>query len=74
MKFAVAAMNFFDNELTIKVVNADNWKDAVLQHPQYTSPDDTPEDEKTQFPDDIEDAKAFAFDMDTMFDVIKLGR
>ena len=74
MKYAVAAMNFFDNEITIKVITADNWKDAVLQHPQYASTEDTPENEKVQFPDDIDDAKAFAFDMDSMFDVIKLGR
>ena len=72
MEYAVAAMNFFDNELTIKVVNADNWKDAVLQHPQYKAPNDTPEDEKTQFPDNIEDAKEEAFNMDSMFDVIEL--
>lgn len=72
MKYAVAAMNFYDNELTIKVVHADNWKDAVLQHLQYAPTEDTPEDEKPQFPDDIEDAKAFAFDMDSMFDVIEL--
>ena len=38
MKYAVAAMNFFDNELTIKIIHADNWKDAVLQHPQYAPP------------------------------------
>ena len=74
MKYAVAAMNFFDNEITIKIVHADNWKDAVLQHPQYAPTEDTSEDEKTQFSDDIEDAKEEAFNMKSMFDVIKLGR
>ena len=71
MKYAVAAMNFYDNELTIKVVHAENWKDAVLQHPQYKVSDEEV-DEEVYFPDNIEDAKGEAFNMDSMFDVIKL--
>ena len=69
-KFAVAAMNFFDNELTIEIIEADNWCDALVQHTQYKL--DKSEDEPFDWPKDMEDAKAEAFNMDSMFDVVEL--
>ena len=66
-KFAVAGINFFDNELTIEIIEADNWCDALVQHTQYKS-----DDEPFDWPKDMEDAKAEAFNMDSMFDVIEL--
>ena len=31
MKYAIALMNFFDNDLQIKIVTGVNWKDALLR-------------------------------------------
>lgn len=31
-KFAVAYINFFNNDLIIEIIEADNWKDALFKH------------------------------------------
>lgn len=65
-RFAVAVIMFFDNELKIKIVKAENWKDAL----------------KEAFPieadfviitgNDILETKRQAFDQDWMFEVIEV--
>lgn len=65
-KFAVAWINWFDNDLVIEQVWAKTWREAIFAH------------SKTQFisleeiPEDIEEAKRLAFDMDAMFDVMEV--
>lgn len=66
MKYAVAATNFFDNVLSIEIIEADDWKDAVLKHSVFVNND-------VWLPDDIEDAKVEAFNTDILFDVIELN-
>ncbi len=31
MKYAVALMTFFDNDLQIKIVDGDNWREALVK-------------------------------------------
>ena len=61
--WAVALINFFDNDLRVKVVNTSNdanWKDALgIAFNRYNE----------GLPDVIEDAKQAAFDGDWMFNV-----
>lgn len=57
-KFAVGYVNLFDNILNIKIINAKDWKDALLN----TFAIDLKVDQ-------LEAAKEVAFDMDFLFDV-----
>ena len=62
-KYAVGFINFFFNDLKITIVEADDWQDALEKaHPNTVD----------YMPDDIEAAKAKAFDQDWMFDVVEI--
>lgn len=61
-KYAVGFISYHDNVLTVDVVEAESWKQALAKHT------DDPEME-TYLPEDMEEAKGVAFDMDCMFDV-----
>ena len=61
-KYAVGFISYHDNILTVDVVEAENWKQALAKHT------DDPEME-TYLPDDVGEAKNMMFDMDCMFDV-----
>ena len=65
-QFAVAWINFFDNDLTIDIVWAKDWREAVLgcSPSQFDSLD--------EIPDDVTEAKQVAFDRDSMFEVVEL--
>jgi hypothetical protein len=59
-KFAVAYINFMDNELVITFVQADTWIDAldiVVDYPYFDEVET------------LEEAKAVAFDSEFMIDV-----
>lgn len=71
MKYIVAASNFFDNEITIKVIEADNWKEAVSKHPIFKA-DDEEKGDVSWMSDEIEDAKFDAFSADMSFDVVEM--
>ena len=67
-KFAVGYINFFDNNLIVEIVEADNWFDAIWQHSKMLLGDDEP-----WLPSmSLEDTKIEAFNADMMIDVIKL--
>jgi hypothetical protein len=59
-RYAVATINFFDNILKIEFTEANTWKEAldICYHL-----------DGYYLPDDIEEAKAEAFNGDWMFDV-----
>lgn len=72
-KFAVGMINFFDNDLRIKIVETDgNWKDALKLAYNVTTKDEDNEKYYSAMPDDIEEAKTFTFDGDWMFDVVEI--
>lgn len=70
-KFVVSFVNFFDNDLRNKIVEAENWKEAL----KIVNPGQD-EKETEEFynimPDDYEEAKYFAFNSDWLFDVIEI--
>lgn len=63
-KFAVGYINFFDNELKINIVEAENWKDALCKG--------SPMGPDWIESDTMAEAKEKAFDMDSMFDVVEI--
>jgi hypothetical protein len=70
-KYAVAAMNFYDNSITIEFIDADDWKTALSKHNQFR--DDNEEmGDISWMSDDIEIAKEDAFNADMMFDVVEV--
>lgn len=67
-KYAVAYMNFSDNDLQIKIVNAPDWKSAAgAAFPERIDLDVT-----ESLPDNLEAAKEEAFDQDWLFDVVEI--
>jgi len=65
-QFAVAWINFFDNDLTIDIVWAKDWREAALS----CSPSQF--DNLDEIPEDVTEAKQMAFDRDSMFEVVEL--
>ena len=61
-------MNFFDNDLKIEIVEAENWKEALLAHSLLNGDDSW----LSVLSDDIEDSKENVFDCDCMFDVVEV--
>lgn len=65
MRYAVGYMDFFDNNLQVRVVDdATTWKDAWVKA--------FPEQTDNHLPDDIEEAKEYAFNRDWLFDVVEI--
>jgi hypothetical protein len=64
-KYAVAYIFFFDNILKLKVIEAKDWKDALIKafNMGYW----------VGFPDDMEEAQEEAFKGDWMFNVIEVA-
>ena len=57
--FAVAYINFFDNEMNIEFHRGTDWFEAVMKHSKIRYIES----------EDLETAKHRAFDQDYMFDV-----
>lgn len=64
IEYIVAALDFYDNELVVKIVEADSWKEALAQHPIFW-------DGVGWLPDDLEMAKDVAFTADIVFTVVE---
>ncbi len=69
MRFAVGYMNFFDNELKVEIVEADNWKGALLAHSGLSEYRKANEEMVAGLSDDQEEARDEAFGMDWAFEV-----
>jgi hypothetical protein len=70
IKFAVSAMNFYDNDLSTIVVEANTWMDAVVKHPEISSGVFDHLIEQKDF--NIENWKQEAFNCDRIFDCIEI--
>lgn len=68
-KFAVAYMNFSDNDLTVKVIKAESWKEALENRLSELYPDS---EDCYEFSDNIEVEKEEAFNQDWLFDVTEV--
>ncbi|UOW66400.1 coil containing protein [Aeromonas phage vB_AspA_Tola] len=66
-KIVISYINFFDNEMMMKLVEADCWKDAISQCQDWFGEDAI---EVLVECESMEGAKSLAFDMDLMFDTL----
>lgn len=66
-KWAVGYISFFDNEMSIEIVEADSWHAALSQHSKMTDHLDAV-DFTTK-----ETAKQTMFDQDSMVDVVEIA-
>ena len=64
-RWAVGWTSFFDNDLTIEIIDAEDWHSALLKHSKIG-------EDPWEFPLNIEEAKAEAFNGDCMFDVVEI--
>jgi hypothetical protein len=64
-KWAVGFIEWLNNDLTIVIVEAKDWKAALLQHPKVK---DYTWDGCTS----LEEHKIHAFDCDSMIDVVEV--
>lgn len=62
-KYAVAYMNFFDNDLKIKIVGSLGWRDALIKAFPIMS---------WVSSGNLEESKETAFDHDVLFDVVEI--
>ena len=70
MKYAVAGMNFWDNELSIEIIEADTWKDALGKHRIFKTEED--DNGLDWLSEDVKSAKEDAFNADMAFDVVEI--
>jgi len=70
MKYAVAAINFYENELTIEIVEAGNWQEALSKHSLFTE-DGNPGD-ISWLGNNMDYAKVEASNTDMAFDIIEI--
>lgn len=82
-RFAVAIYNQNDGDLEIEVIEAENWREAALQHglapwTALAEPDEEEDDANEDapapevVPDTINEAKQDAFDKDCAFDIVEI--
>jgi len=57
-KFAVGYISFFENVLIVEIVEADDFKAAILLHSHLRSSDDDFRKWYDQMPDDLEEIKS----------------
>jgi len=67
-KFAVGHIDYFNNNLIIEIIKAENWKDALFKHSKLISENW----DQSWFGETLEEAKNKAFDCDMMIDVIEI--
>lgn len=68
-KFAVGYIDFYDNELIIEIIEAEDWYAALSSHTKLKSMN---EDECYLPSDSLETAKDIAFNSDFMIDVVEI--
>ena len=75
-KFAVAYASLFENNLVIEVVDAENEKQAILNHSKVKSDDPVVQQETVDWingmSDDMEDIKEEFFNGEILVDVLEL--
>lgn len=71
-KFAVAYINWFDNDLSIEIVEANSWWEALFKHTCLVDQQDIYQDLIDANNFDIDEWKRISFDCDSMIDVVEL--
>lgn len=85
-RFVVGYLNFFDHEMLLQVIEASDWKEAVVKHSKYPyapqlpvgefvgSPVETPEELSAKYPE-LQPEAAFhqcCFDCDCMMNWVEV--
>jgi hypothetical protein len=68
-KYVVGYINFFDNELVIKIVEASTWQNAIGA---YFKDRQDLNDWLDELPATLEETKVYFFDNDSAIDVVEL--
>ena len=73
-QFAVGFADFFDNDLVVEVVEADDVHAAILGHSKFKDSKYKEDDAKwlADMPKDIDELKEFFFNADILFGAIKI--
>lgn len=69
-RFAVGYISFFSNKLIIEVIEADDWKSALLKHSTIVI--DKQEKKFLETAKNLEEVKEFAFNGDSMVAVVEI--
>ena len=70
MRYAVAYVNLFDNELSVEILEGSSWRDALLRHSYFVSMLNSCPEWIDLIPKDLEDAKDYCFECDSLIDVV----
>jgi len=73
-QWAVSHIDWTDNNLVTVFVWADDWKIALMQHPAYRKPGDEWGEWFVDMPETLEGAKDYAFDSDSMIEVVEVPK
>ena len=68
-RFAVGYYSAYDDELTVEVISADNWEQAIHAHSKVG---DHEGDSAHPWPASLDDVKQMFFDQDAGIDVIEI--
>ena len=71
-RFAVGYMNFFDNALTVEIVESENWKEACFKHSGLAGDETLVKESMADSPDDKEDFGQWCFDGDFQVDAVEI--
>jgi hypothetical protein len=72
-KYAVGYYDNMGTGLTIEIIEAENWKEALSKHSYFADSEYTPEENFGWFSDDIETAKKEGYNADFEFDVVLIN-
>ena len=74
--WAVSHIDFSENNLVTVFVWADDWKTALRQHPAYFNPVSQKgwDDWFAGMPKTLEDTKDYAFDTDSIIEVVEVPK
>lgn len=71
-QYAVSFASHDSGELTTEIIEAETWRHAVVQHSETPFVNDDEEPDVEMVPATINETKYAAYDMDTMFSILRL--
>ena len=69
-KFAVGYISFFDNVLKVEIIEAKDWKDALLQHSCILGNESLVEMMQEQ--ESLDDVINVLYDCDATYDIVEI--
>ena len=72
MLWAVSHIDWFDNDLITEFHEGATWKEALAKHSKMQGPN--MQEYVAEMPDDVAVAKKYAFDCDSMIEVVPVPK